>query len=497
MVVGVILNSDKTSALISQYLRSQYDTFTVKDFYTYLKKNGARVTKLQVSDLLYSSDFVFPLVNQEFITRAGVFTGRWFSFAPSKEEIKKKHIILGHRCMPFVNQEVNPDSYILVSNDKLVESEPESFSMNQALDTFAFFGEGYVIPYIINDKANTSIPLSSVQYNLPVSIDLTSWPLEKLFPGQSVESGDRILCRVVDWNKCVVEVSLLKNDSSGFVVSANAIRREEWYSTLETALLESFERHGPASSIEEQLSYLFLENQESLCIKNCGSVEEFIVNSKKVKFQPYGLESRLWKVDSDVPYVGNWNSPMKKDLVMSERAMMFTPFVVDAFIENLLYQQSCGKKTQTLEALVETIFPNVLVMGSGEWNFVLLNLEKRFDILKAGYNSFRDYPVAEIRGRCLELFSQVSRLLCEIGCSEGSADDFPQQELVVLTQLYGHLVRLLEEIENEYTRDSFPADDVTMSLEGMEETFYEICDVLKRAVEANLTKGFGIISEKD
>ena len=151
------MNNEKISSLITDYLKKQFDSFTVKDMYNHLRKMGAKVTKQQIADLLYSSDFVFPLINQEFITRAGVFTGRWFSFAPSKEEIKKGHIILGHRCMPFVNQEVNPDSFILVSDGELVNSEAETFSMNLAMDTFALFGEGYVIPYILNDKANTSI----------------------------------------------------------------------------------------------------------------------------------------------------------------------------------------------------------------------------------------------------------------------------------------------------------------------------------------------------
>lgn len=482
---------------MTKYLKLQFDVFTAKDFYTYLKKHGAKITKEQVTEFLYSSDFVFSLVNQNFVTRAGAFTGRWFSFCPSMEEIKKNHIILGHRCMPFVNPDVSPDSYILVSKGNVVESEPVNFSMNQALDTFAMFGEGYVLPYIFNDKANKIFSLASIQYNLPVSVDLTAWPLDKLFENETVEFGDRILCRVVDWNNNVIEVFLQKNDTSGFVVSASAIRREEWYSQVEDSLLTIFERHGPAASIEAQLSYLFLEHQDELCVKNCGSMEEFIVNSKKIKFQPYGLESRLWKNDSEVPYVGSWNIQARNELIMSEIAMMFTPFVIDAFIENQLYQQERGKEIQPLEKVIESIFPNILTEGSFEWRFVLLNLEKRFDILKKSYNSFRDFPVAEIRKHCIDLFSQVSQLLCEIGSSEVPVETFPQQELVVLTQLYGHLVRMIEEVENQLVRDSLPVEEISMSLEGMEETFYEICDVLKKTVETNRLKGFEIVTEKD
>lgn len=491
------MDNDKISELISDYLLAQFDTFTIKDFQTYLHRRGAKLTKMELADFLYSSDYVFPLVNQEFITRAGVFTGRWFSFCPSKEEVRKNHIILGHRCMPFVNQEISPDSYILVSDADSTEPEPQTFSMNLALDTYAMFGEGYVIPCILSDKANNSVPLASVQYSLPAFVELTSWPLDKLFPGQNFEFGDRILCQVIDWSKNIIKVALQKNDRSGFVVSASAIKREEWYSQVEDALLSEFERHGPASSIEAQLSYLFLENRDMLCTKYCGSIEEFIVSSKKVRFQPYGLESRLWRADSEIPCAGSWSNQQIDTPTLSDMKMMLTPSILDAFIENQLYKQAFGKSSLSPDDLLDSIFPNMLSAGSFERSFLLLNLKKRFDILKSTYNAFRDYPVAEIRSRCVELFSNIFRIVCGIGEPDSSADDFPQQEFVILSQLYIHLVRLLDEVENDCARDDFPADDVSLSLEGMEETFYGIRDVLEKAVEDNQVRGYGIVTESN
>ena len=133
------------------------------------------------------------------------------------------------------------------------------------------------------------------------------------------------------------------------------------------------------------------------------------------------------------------------------------------------------------------------MISSAERRLVLLNIEKRNDILERMYNQFIDYPVAQMRKRILRLFTRVSELFCAIGGSGISAEDFPQQELVILSQLYSHVVHLLEEVENVYIRAQFPTEDVSLSLEGMEETFEEISGILFSALENNRFKGFEIV----
>ena len=154
----------ESSSIISAFLKQHEQLFTIDFFYKYLKEKGVKISRYDAEDILRSSDYVFPLVNQEFVTKAGVFTGRWFSFKPSKEEIKKGYILIGHRTMPFSNIEVAPDELLVFVDDNLIKSEPVTFSMNLAMDVFSLFGEGYIIPYIFNDKSNTKLALTSVQY---------------------------------------------------------------------------------------------------------------------------------------------------------------------------------------------------------------------------------------------------------------------------------------------------------------------------------------------
>ena len=471
------------SAIIEDFLLNYHDIFTVDDFCRLMKSQGIKLSRDNALSILDSSDMVFSLINEEFITRAGVFIGRWFSFKPSAEEIQKGYIILGHRCIPFVNPEVAPDE-IQVTNGKIIISpKPVTFSMNLALDTYALYGEGYVLPYIFNDHSNTKLQLSSVQYGMPSEIDLTAWPLSKISGGRVIKLGDRILGRVVDWASDVVELSVLPANASNELTTED-LEREEWYSIFEKGLINGFETSGPVSSIEQQLAFLFLENQQELCTRNCGSIEEFLKHTKKIGFSPYGVESRIWYANQPVPYIGNWNKNSSAEALFSNMSMIFSPQIIDSFIKNFIFEEREHNSKKTVDELVDEIFPPTLKMNVSERKLVLLNIEKRRDILNKVYNQFTDYKLAPVRKRVLDLFSQVSYLLCAIGCSGLSLQSFPQQELVILVQLFSHVARIVEEMEAEHLKDIFPLDDVLLSLDGMEDTFDEIGDILHNSLEA-------------
>ncbi len=492
--------TDFTAAqIIAEYLADQDSIFTGDEFYRTLKNKGVKITKAQSEDILRSSDYVFPLIDNEYITRAGVFTGRWFSFKPTKEEVEKGYFIIGHRCMPFLNPDISPDSISVITKTfKEVDAESCVFTMNTAMDIFAFYGEGYVLPYIINDRANDKVQLASIQYNLPSEIKLTAWPLKKLCPkGYKFRYGDRILCRVMDWNASIVEMSLQKNENldGTLAVSESDLQREEWYTHFENGLLESFDRNGPSDSIEEQLAMLFLENQEELCIKNCGSSEEFLKHTRKIGFSSFGVESRIWKTGEDVPYIGEWNKEFSKEVIMSDISMTFSPQIIDAYLEDNIYKGETKKEVLDIPELTLKIFPSTLRMSPDERKLLLLNIEKRNDILKKEYKSFTDYPVAPIRQRMLDLLTDVSSLLCDIGCSGVNVELFPQQELVVLTQIFSHVIKMIEEVENVFMRENIPFDDLALSLDGMEDTFEGIYDTLYSALKEKRSKAFEILKQ--
>lgn len=481
--------------LANEYLRTHLDIFTIPEFCKAMKARGVKMSESDAEFLLHKSDYVFSLVNKQFVTRAGVFTDRLFSFKPTKEEVEKGHFLLGHRCIPFINPEFTPDSIQLKnSNETKIKSERTTFSLNLAFDTFSLFGEGYVIPFVFNDKGNEDIPLASVKYSMPQDITLTSWPLSAFCKdGYKFKYGDRLLCRVTNWSEGIVEMFVLKSEKLKMQVSEAAIEREEWYSNFENGLLKSFDRNGPSESIEEQLALLFLENQETLCIENCGSAEEFLQHTTKIGFSNYGVESRIWLKGEEVPYVGKWNEEFAKDLLLGTISDYFDPAVVTAYMENSVFETQKNKKTEPVEELAKKIFPSMHRMSDSEVDMILLNLKNQRDILAKEYNQFLDFNIAELRKRILDLFTQVNSLMSSISLSGLEIKSFPQQELIILTQLYAHLVRLIDEVENILIRDQFPIDDVNLSLDGMEETYEGISGALTSSLDLNIKKSFEIV----
>ena len=48
---------------------------------------------------------------------------------------------------------------------------------------------------------------------------------------------------------------------------------------------------GPCASIEEQLACVFFDDVKVLCTAHCGSVEEFLQQSRKVAYEPFGINT--------------------------------------------------------------------------------------------------------------------------------------------------------------------------------------------------------------
>lgn len=480
------------SYVMDSFFTTRLGIFTADDFIRFLKTQGIKISKENAIDILTSSTMVFSLINEEFVTRAGVFKNRIFTFMPTREEIEKGHIVMGHRCMPFINPDVSPDKINVANSNYIVSSEPTVFSMNFAMDVFALYGEGFIIPYIFNDHANQSVSIKSIQYSMPSEIELTSWPLEKLFPDTKVKYGDRILARVVNWEDNVVELKVIPAGNTDSI-SASDIEREDWYSSFEEGLLNSMEKNGPLNSIEEQLAYLYLEHQKELCIENCGSIEEFLKHTKKIAFCPYGVETRIWKTGENVPYIGTWNKEYASQAVYSNLSSLFTPEIIDAYLEDAFYKTKDTDKKINIQDIFNSIYTTQIKFTSSEKKLILLNMQKRHDIIEKNYSSFVDYDLYSVRGRILELFTKVNFLMCSIACSSVDFSLMPQQELIIIIQLFNHLIRIIEEMQNSFLRGSFPVDDVLMSLEGMEETYEDISESLFFSLDENTYKNIQIV----
>lgn len=482
------------SESITNFALTQKGFFTIQDIQNYLTEKKIKASVSDIEEYLVYADFIFALEDKTYITRIAAFADKYFSFKPTKEEIRKGHIIIGHRCMPFLNSLYSPDKIQISNGKKIINKKAIPFSLNMAMDIFSFYGEGYVLPYIFNDSANNEYPLSSINYSLPNEITLTAWPLEDLIGGDKIEYGDRILCKITDWIDAIVTMRVVKKEDFSVLSDAD-IERESWFNDIEDAFLKSFEKYGPCNSIEEQLSFLCINYMDKINTPNCGSFEELIMRSKKIGFSHYGVESRLWRSGETIPFVGEWNKGFASEMIYSSMYIVFSPLIYDVYIKDFLFYKKNKKEKIKVDEIFNNMFPSSLNISSNERKFLLLNIQKRHDILKKSCDYDKEQLISPLRHRIVVLFSKVSDLLFEVHTCESKMEEFPQQEIIILMQLFGHLVRIIEEMENSLDKEVFLTEEVSLSLEGMEESFYEIKGVLIKMVENITYEGLTIIEE--
>ncbi len=126
----------------------------------------------------------------------------------------------------------------------------------------------------------------------------------------------------------------------------------------------------------------------------------------------------------------------------------------------------------------------------------LLHIKERYARIKKKYNKFSDFEKGEARSRTLALYSDLVDLICFLDSSDSTVDELPQQQLVILSQLFSHTTKFLDVFMNEESISSNDLELILESLDGMEDGFEEISIELRQAINKNTNNnnnGFTII----
>ena len=477
-------------SLMTHFLRTYDKPFTAKDVARMLASVGMKIPVSEIEDYVEFDPMVFPLEKRMYITHAGAFTGQFFSFKPTAQEVEAQVFIAGDRCIPFVDGEVLSCALQFEYNGRMLPPETFETDCNTARDLFSFFGDEYAAQYIAADPVNKGLDFAAQNFELPSRVQLTGVSMKRIIQDCGFSYGDRFLCRVRDWDKGIIELfPLISHKQNPFEINSDDIERQHWNDVLESALLESFDRMGPCASMEEQLANVFYEHRRELCTSSCGSIHEFLNSAKKVSMELFGVETRLWRHGEDVPAVGKWNRDCYDSDYDTGVPMFDLPdFVIDSFITDQLYE-----KKEDVDTLLKRMLPAAMSITEDERKYFTLQIMRRNAILRKKYNWFADYRFGSIRHRALELFSQVGSLVYEVDCASAGIEQLPQQELVTLSQLFTHVSRMLEMIASGSDSAAEDANAMQLSLEGMEYNFEDIRGQLMAAVERLRTTGFEVI----
>ena len=470
--------------LPERFVRTYDHPFDVAEFCKIMHSAGVSFDKISASDFLFHNPLLFSLTNGKFVTKASVFNGYLFSFKPTREEINAGAFFVGHRCVPVADFEKMPQDLTFAFRSHKLHQVVRTFKSDFILEHFSLFGEEYALQYVASDPACQTLDLTNPDFVLPTNLSITCFSLEPLLK-EGLKFGDSLILRIIDWNEGIIAIDI-RPDEKQHPFDNESHETAFWYKTLEEGLLSSFDRLGPGTSIEEQLSNVFFEKRAVLDSFFCGSAEEFIQRSEKVAFEYFGVETRLWRSGESVPAVGEWNYCGSEDI--TEDGFVILPsFVFDCFILDEVLGD--GKD---INELPKQIYPKTFTFKGSELKAVQKELKARCAVLKKQYNSFADYDIKPIRHRTLQLYKEVSSLMYEIDTLGTDLKKMPQQEMVILSQLYAHVISLLQvmAIPGELDED---LDTLEMSIDGMEFNFEDIVGVLTDAVARQRNNGYVII----
>ncbi len=208
------------------------------------------------------------------------------------------------------------------------------------------------------------------------------------------------------------------------------------------------------------------------------------------------METRLWRKGEEVPAFGKWNSTLallnnelKKNITFAEYTLNSIPeFVYDQIVLDALYQ----KKTDYVKYALDFICRDDFSLDDIQIQKIILSLKERYAILQKDYNWFADQTLGAVRKKTLELYGNVSSLVRKIDFLGELILNFPSQEVVVLAQLHGHILRMLETIASDPTAEE-TADALLLSLDGMEWNFEDIKGILESSLAKEKQSQFKVI----
>jgi hypothetical protein len=474
---------------LTNFLRTYPMPFSAKQLLAMLCGLGHKITLPELVEFLDNAPYAFSLQKKMYITRAGAFSDQLFSFVPTQREVEQKVFVPGDRCMPLVDFDALSYSFTFEFLGQALPKKLFATDCNTARDMFCLYGDEFSAQYISSDPACKDLHIAERDFELPLKMNLTGISMEPIFEKVDFKYGDRILCRVYDWDKGIIElIPILEHKLNPFQISKEDMERHKWYETLENALLESFDSMGPCSGIEEQLANVFYEHRGELCVPNCGSIHEFLDMSQKVGLELFGVETRLWFKGQDVPAVGKWNQGLYVDAGRAIPFFALPDFVIDCYIKDQMYE-----KKDDIKEIIEKIIPKELPISIEEKKMLTLQIENRNAIIRKQYNWFADFANGSLRHRALKLFGEVGSLVFELDCDNKELDMLPQQELVTLSQLYTHISRILEILSEDSDCEEEEACAMELSLEGMEMNFEDIKPLLISALDKVKKNRFNVI----
>ncbi len=486
---------DTVEDKLVQFLKTCLEPFTIPvalkgmDEPVTARTVGDLVSFLRYHHLAFSCSPDIDEFEGEWLSRAGLFTGKPVVLRMTPTETAGGYMIPGSRLVPFVNPALLPHELSFTFRGNPLERFLAEVGPDDVYPLYQLFGEEYAYQYLSLDNPENEEVFADPDDDFPETFSLSVVDMKGVYWDAGYKPGDMIVARVVDWDSGAVDLDVFP------AADIDSALRAQWMTAFEESLATSFEQHGAGASIDEQLAYAWFFGRDRLFTTHAAPVRDFLQWTSKIGIEPYGVETRLWFRDTPIPAQGTWNmSVVASPETLAEESFMHlglpvSSYVLDAYVLDALY-----RKETTIEPVLSRIVP---VRGGGSafcYPVIERAIAASFRYFLEDYNWFADHEAAVLRNRFAVLHEALVRFVLHLQELRFTPEQIPEQGSVVLGQIIAHAVSALETL-------SLPGDvegemeSLWASLEGMEDSFFDVKTAIQESLPDMLRDRFSILGD--
>ncbi len=478
------------------FLQTRLEPFTLKDLLRFVGEPLSEIFAMEVSSFLSFHQLAYtdsdaPDLNDVWISRLALFTGKPCVIVPDRTELSAGVFFPGSRLVPFTNPGILPHELTFRFKGKLLPRVRVEVSYTEVSHHYSLFGEEYTPQYLALDNEENDGLFSVEGFEIPSRFVLSAVDFRQVYWNSGFSPGDRILATQYDWTAGAFDIEILPASM------IDAEKKERWMHAMESSLEIAFGRNGTGSSIDEQLAHAWFLGRNTLFSPHAATMDEFLSWSKRIAIEPYGVETRLWFAGQDIPSQKSWVMPMANsgenilDEAFLHLGLPLNTFLMDSYIFDALFR---GEKN--VDAALARMVPSRYLGKGVSLPMVAQSMAIRFHIEMNRYNRFADHERGQLRNRFVDLHNALMLFLGEMEFSRILPDSIPEQGAVILGQIMNHTVSSLFNLDFPQNDEPLDYESMWASIEGMEDSFFETRTMIQELMPELLKRRFSVIKNK-
>jgi len=474
------LMTPKQEEALYNFLENTTSPFTLRNVTDYVRmqdSDWAENLPMEITALFASSDMAFRMDNRRWISRRGFFEDIPFVISPTKSELLNGILIPGHRCVPFASPAKMPHEYEFFWEEEQIPWTTSEGPPGDFYPYYSVFGE-YAPQIVARDNPENENAFNFDPYEDPPEVSIHTLDMRNIFREAAFVPGDRFIVRARDWK--VGHFDLEKVGRNEWAKSD----LDKWAEAAEAGFRGSFSKMGPGSSTEEQITFAYWYGGSRMKELPAYSLEEFLYEvTDNIETVEYGIESRFWFAGKDIPdskgLLGASVPPDRTPIedILFDVNVPISEFVIRAYVRDALFRSE-----KDIRHVMDRIIPKAVNIGHAELNILADYVSDTMDDLVEGYNIFLDQPMGAIRRQIGELHYAVVELATQIQKWEMDDSWLPKHTFIMLSQIQEHAANLMTDLDSDEAPPESEREAMDNSLESMVETFSDIKDMLRDAM---------------